>query len=46
MNGWDVFTWLCSVALAVSAIVIFVFFLKDARSIISGIGRESDDLED
>ncbi|MBW2231603.1 MAG: hypothetical protein JRH17_14550 [Deltaproteobacteria bacterium] len=46
MNGWDVLTWLSSVALGVSAIVIFVFFLKDARSIISGIGRESDDLED
>ena len=34
MNGWDVFTWLCSVALAASALVIFVYFLRDARSIL------------
>ena len=33
MNGWDVFTWLSSATLAASALVIFGFFLRDARSI-------------
>jgi len=46
MNGWNVFTWLCSLALGTSAVVIFVYFLRDARSIISGEGREPDDLEE
>ena len=33
MNGWDIATWLSAVALAGSAVVIFAFFLRDARSI-------------
>ena len=33
MNPWDVVTWLAAVALALSAVVIFGFFLRDARSI-------------
>jgi hypothetical protein len=33
VNGWDVFTWLSSATLAASALVIFGFFLRDARSI-------------
>ncbi len=33
MNAWDFVTWLSSVVLGVSAVVIFAFFLRDARSI-------------
>ena len=34
MNGWDLFTWVSAVGLAGSAILIFVFFLRDAGSIL------------
>ncbi len=43
MNWWDVFSWVCSVALAVSALVIFAFFLRDARGILQRDLRDSDD---
>jgi hypothetical protein len=33
MNPWDLVTWLSAVVLATSAVVIFGFFLRDARSI-------------
>jgi hypothetical protein len=35
MNAWDFVTWLSSVVLGLSAVVIFVFFLRDARSILN-----------
>ncbi len=35
MNPWDVFTWLCAVALAGTAVVIFGYFLRDAGSILN-----------
>ncbi len=34
MNPWDFVTWVSAVLLAVSAVVIFAFFLRDARSIL------------
>ena len=34
MNPWDIVTWLAAFALAATAAVIFVFFLRDARSIL------------
>ena len=34
MNGWDVFTWICALVLAGSALVIFGYFLRDARGIL------------
>ena len=34
MNGWDLFTWINVVILATSAIVIFAYFLRDARGIL------------
>jgi hypothetical protein len=43
MNGWDIFTWLCSVALAASALVIFGYFLRDARSILDREMHQQDD---
>ena len=43
MNVWDVATWIASVTLAVSAIVIFVFFLRDAGSILNRELRKPDD---
>jgi len=33
MNPWDVLTWISSLALGASALLIFGFFLRDARSI-------------
>lgn len=42
MNGWDLFTWFNSALLAGVAVVIFVLFLKDARGILSGKGREGE----
>ncbi len=35
MNPWDIVTWLSSVVLGASAVVIFWFFLRDARSILN-----------
>lgn len=43
MNPWDVVTWLSAVALAASALVIFVFFLRDARSILDREMHHPDD---
>ncbi len=34
MNPWDFVTWVSAVLLAGSAVVIFAFFLRDARSIL------------
>ena len=34
MNAWDFVTWLSSIVLGASAVVIFGFFLRDARSIL------------
>jgi hypothetical protein len=39
MNGWEIFTWLSAIALAVSAVVIFGFFLRDARGILERDAR-------
>ena len=43
MNGWDLFTWISSVVLAGSAVLIFGFFLRDAGSILKGERRKPDD---
>ena len=40
MNGWDLFTWINVVILAASAIIIFAYFLRDARSILK---RDEDE---
>ncbi len=40
MNGWDAFTWFNAVALAVSAVWIFVLFLRDAGAILRGDRRD------
>jgi len=45
MNPWDLVTWFSAIALAVSAVVIFVFFLRDARSILNRETRADDELE-
>jgi len=36
MNFWDAVTWLSAAALTISACVIFVLFLRDARGIFGG----------
>jgi len=33
MNAWDVVTWLSAFVLGTTAVVIFGFFVRDARSI-------------
>lgn len=43
MNGWDLFTWFNCAVLAGTAVVIFGFFLKDARSILTGDRGAIDD---
>ena len=44
MNPWDVATWLAAVVLATSALVIFVFFLRDAASSLSrGMHPDSEE---
>jgi hypothetical protein len=43
MNPWDVVTWLSAIALAASAVGIFGFFLRDARSILDREMHGHDD---
>jgi len=43
MNPWDLVTWLAAIALAASAAGIFVFFLRDARSILDREMHGHDD---
>ncbi len=35
MNGWDLFTWFSALLLAGSAVVIFAYFVRDARGILT-----------
>jgi hypothetical protein len=42
MNGWDLFTWFNCVVLAGVAIIIFGFFLKDAKGILVGDRSDTD----
>jgi len=41
VNGWDLFTWLNAAVLAGAAVVIFSFFLRDAKGIL--IGQQGSD---
>ena len=34
MNPWDLLTWVSAVVLTISAILIFVFFVRDALEFI------------
>jgi hypothetical protein len=43
MNPWDVLTWVAAVALAGSGTVIFGFFLRDAREILTRDLHHGDD---
>ena len=43
MNGWDLFTWIMALVLAGSAVIIFAYFLRDARGIIKQESEEPDD---
>ena len=42
MNGWDLFTWIMALVLAGSAIVIFVYFLRDAGEILNRDREDPD----
>ncbi len=43
MNGWDLFTYISAAILSGSAVVIFAFFMKDARKIFRGDRRDRSD---
>ncbi len=43
MNAWDFVTWLSSIALGASAVAIFGFFLRDARSILNREMHDQDE---
>jgi hypothetical protein len=43
MNGWDAFTWFCSIGLTGSAIVVFAFFLRDIGDVLRGSRPDDDD---
>jgi hypothetical protein len=43
MNPWDAFTWFSAVSLATSAVLIFAFFARDARSILERDMHEHHD---
>ena len=43
MNGWDLFTHMSSVALGLSAVVIFAYFLRDARELLDPSQQEKDE---
>ncbi len=42
MNGWDLFTWFNAVVLVVATSLIFLFFLRDAASVLKQDGREKE----
>jgi hypothetical protein len=42
MSGWDFFTYFSSGLLAVSALWIFILFLRDAKGIIRGSRRDEN----
>jgi hypothetical protein len=42
MNVWDLATWLSAAGLALGTVVIFVLFLRDARSVLGREDRERD----
>jgi hypothetical protein len=44
MNGWDLFTWINAIVLLVSSVVIFLYFLRDARELLQG--ERQDDKEE
>ena len=35
MNGWEIFTWLCTLVLGLGSIIVFIFFLIDLPSLIN-----------
>jgi hypothetical protein len=35
MNGWDLLTWFMAFVLAGSAVLLFVYFLRDAGNILT-----------
>jgi len=41
MNGWDLFTWINAVVLIISSVVIFLYFLRDARELLQGERRDN-----
>lgn len=41
MNIWELGTWLACAILGPGALLVFLFFLRDARNIVKQLGREN-----
>ena len=35
MNGWEIFTWFCTLVLGLGSIIVFIFFLIDLPSLLN-----------
>jgi hypothetical protein len=46
MNGWDLFTQFSSFGLGISAVLIFGYFLRDARSLLDQPNSNSNSNSD
>ena len=42
MNAWDFFTWAMAIALGVGSIVVFAYFLRDARALLRELKSRDD----
>ena len=42
MNGWDVFTWFNAVVLVIATSLIFLFFLRDASTVLKREKRKDE----
>ena len=46
MNAWDFFTWVSAAALGASSVLIFSFFLRDARAFLKRERNEDEEAEE
>jgi hypothetical protein len=43
MSIWEIGTWLAVVVLGPGALAVFVFFLRDARTILQQLGKKDEE---
>ena len=44
MSYWEIFTWLTVIMLGIGSIVVFMFFVKDIRSILEKFKKGENEL--
>ena len=44
MSYWEIFTWLTVIMLGIGSIVVFMFFVKDIRSILGKFKKGKNNL--